>query len=228
VGTLLVLSLVTACTPPPSPAATAATAEPPGSPAPTIDTIETSRAEQSNMPRAEQNEAEQNEAEQTEAEQTEAEQTEAPTQKFLAPMAQREEPEKIDSKRTTTMKTPTELLRAYLANIRDPAAAAALFADDGVVELPAIHARVEGPAAIEKFIADLLEKVPDYRFQNIRIWIETADQTFGEYDVEALVPAAGKVYEQSYAGRLVAEDGKIKLLREWMDPAAASRAFASD
>lgn len=217
-GTLLVLCLVTACTPPPSPAATEAAAEPPGSPVATIDTIETSRAEQSNMPRAEQNEAAQ----------TKAEQSEAPTQKFLAPMAQREEPEKIGSKRTTTMKTPTELLRAYLANIRDPAAAAALFADDGVVELPAIHARVEGPAAIEKFIADLLEKVPDYRFQNIRIWIETADQTFGEYDVEALVPATGKVYEQSYAGRLVAEDGKIKLLREWMDPAAASRAFASD
>jgi ketosteroid isomerase-like protein len=157
-----------------------------------------------------------------------AEQNEALAQKSLAAMEQREEPEKIGSERTTTMKTPTELLRAYLAEIQDPAAAAALFADDGVVELPAIHARVEGPAAIEKFIADLLEKVPDFRFQNIRIWIETADQAFGEYDVEALVPATGKVYEQSYAGRLVAEDGKIKLLREWLDPVAASRAFASD
>ena len=127
------------------------------------------------------------------------------------------------------MKTPAELLRAYLAEIRDPAAAAALFADDGVVELPAIHARAEGPAAIEKFIADLLEKVPDYRFQNIRIWIDTADQAFGEYDVEALVPETGKVYKQSYAGRLVAENGKIKLLREWLlDALAASRAFAKD
>jgi hypothetical protein len=34
------------------------------------------------------------------------------------------------------MKNATELLKAYLAQIQDPAAAAALFADDGVIELP--------------------------------------------------------------------------------------------
>ncbi len=126
------------------------------------------------------------------------------------------------------MKTATELLRAYLAEIQDPAAAAALFADDGVLELPTIHARAQGPAAIEKFIAGLLDKVPDFRFENIRIWIETPDQAFGEYDVEALVPATGKVYKQTYAGRLVAENGKIKLLREALDTLAASRAFVED
>jgi ketosteroid isomerase-like protein len=205
VGTLLVLGLVTACATPPGPAATAQT---PGSPALATNTTKASGAEQSNRPRAEQNEALVN--------------------TFLVPTGHRQEPDKIASKGTTTMKTAAELLRAYLAEIQDPAAAAALFADDGVVELPAIHARVEGPAAIEKFIAELLEKVPDFRFQNIRIWIETVDQTFAEYDVAALVPATGKVYEQSYAGHLVAENGKIKLLREWLDPVAASRAFAND
>jgi hypothetical protein len=83
------------------------------------------------------------------------------------------------------MKNATELLKAYLAEIQDPAAAAALFADDGVVELPTVNARAQGPAAIEKFLAGLLAKVPDFRFQNIRIWIQTRDQAFGEYDVEA-------------------------------------------
>jgi hypothetical protein len=77
-----------------------------------------------------------------------------------------------------------------------------------------VNARAEGPAAIEKFIAGMLAKVPDFRFQNIRIWIQTPDQAFGEYDVEAPVPSTGKTYRQTYAGRLVAENGKIKLLRE--------------
>jgi len=126
------------------------------------------------------------------------------------------------------MKNATELLTAYLSAIQDPAAAAALFADDGVLELPWVNARAAGPAAIEKFIAGLLAKVPDFRFQNTRIWIQTPDQAFGEYDVEALVPSTGKTYRQTYAGRLVAENGKIKLLREALDTSAASHAFTKD
>jgi SnoaL-like protein len=98
------------------------------------------------------------------------------------------------------MKNATELLEAYLSEVRDPAAAAALFAPDGVLELPWVNARAEGPAAIEKFIVGLLVKVPDFRFQNIRIWIQTPDQAFGEYDVETPVPSTGKTYRQTYAG----------------------------
>lgn len=126
------------------------------------------------------------------------------------------------------MKTAPELLRSYLAQIREPAAVAALFADDGVLELPKIGARAQGPAAIEKFIGGLLEKIPDFRFQNIQIFIETPEQAFGEYDVDVLVPATGKLYKQTYAGRLVAENGKIKLLREALDTFAAREAFRKD
>ena len=126
------------------------------------------------------------------------------------------------------MKNATELLTTYLSKIQDPAAVAALFADDGVIELPWVNARAEGPAAIEKFIAGLLAKVPEFRFQNIRILIQTPDQAFGEYDVEAPVPSTGKAYRQTYAGRLVAKNGKIKLLRESLDTLAASRAFGKD
>ena len=126
------------------------------------------------------------------------------------------------------MKNATELLETYLANIRDPAVASALFADDGVIELPWINARAQGPAEIKKFIEELLVRVPDFRFRNIRIWIKTPDQAFGEYDVEALMPSTGKTYRQTYAGRLVAENGKIKLLREALDTKAASLAFSKD
>jgi ketosteroid isomerase-like protein len=97
-----------------------------------------------------------------------------------------------------------------------------------VLELPTMNARAQGPAEIEKFIRGLLAQVPDFRFKNIHIWIETPDQTFGEYEVEAPVVSTGKVYKQTYAGRLVAENGKIKLVREALDTLAMSRAFKKD
>ncbi len=67
--------------------------------------------------------------------------------------------------------------------------------------------------------------VPDFRFKHVRIWNETPDQAFGEYGVEALVLSTRKVYKPTHAGRLVAENGKIKLMREALDTLAASRAF---
>ncbi|WP_321939419.1 nuclear transport factor 2 family protein [Paraburkholderia sp. J8-2] len=123
------------------------------------------------------------------------------------------------------------LLAAYLESIRDPRAAAALFADDGVLELPylkslGIDGRAQGSEAIEGFIASLLAKVPDFEFKNVRFLIETPEQVFAEYEVEALVPSTGKIYRQMYAGRLVAREGKIALLREALDTVAAAEAFA--
>lgn len=129
------------------------------------------------------------------------------------------------------MKNAVELLQAYLESIQSPHAAAALFAQDGVLELPYLESlgiphHVQGPVAIEAFIASLLGKVPDFRFHNVRFLIDAPDQAFAEYSVEAVVPATGKVYRQMYAGRLVARDGKIQLLRESLDTMAAARAFA--
>ena len=131
------------------------------------------------------------------------------------------------------MKTATKLLNDYLVNIRNPAAAAALFAEDGVLELPSlkslgIDARAVGPVAIEAFIAGLLKNVPDFRFKDIELLIDGEDQAFGEYSVEAKVLSTGKLYKQTYAGRLVAENGKIKLLREALDTLAAAKAFTPD
>jgi ketosteroid isomerase-like protein len=126
------------------------------------------------------------------------------------------------------MKTATDLLHAYLDSIRDPAKAAALFADDGVVELPWVQAHAQGPAAIEKLIAGILVKVPEFRFKSRKFWIELPDKVFAEYDVEAAVVDTGRIYRQTYAGLLIAQDGKIKLLREALDTAAAARAFSKD
>jgi ketosteroid isomerase-like protein len=121
-----------------------------------------------------------------------------------------------------------ELLQTYLSSIQNADAVAALFADEGIIELPTVNSRAQGPVAIQRFVTGLLAKVPDFRFENIRIWIETPDRVFGEYDAQGHVLSTGKLYKQTYAGLLVAEHGKIKLLHEALDTLAASRAFSTD
>jgi ketosteroid isomerase-like protein len=129
------------------------------------------------------------------------------------------------------MKNAVQLLQLYLESIQSPSAAAALFAEDGVLELPYLESlgivpRAQGRAAIEAFISSLLSKVPDFKFGSVRFLIDTPEQVFAEYSVEALVPATGRLYRQMYAGRLVAHEGKIQLLRESLDTVAAAKAFA--
>lgn len=129
------------------------------------------------------------------------------------------------------MKDAVQLLQMYLESIQSPSAGAALFAEDGVLELPYLESlgivpRAQGRVAIEAFIRSLLSKVPDFKFGNVRFLIDTPDQVFAEYSVEALVPTTGRLYRQMYAGRLVAHEGKIQLLRESLDTVAAAKAFA--
>ena len=126
------------------------------------------------------------------------------------------------------MKSATELLEAYLNNVRTPKISASQFAEDGVLELPWVKAHAQGPAAVEKLLTGMLAKVPDFRFKNLTYFIQTPDKVAAEYQVEALVLATGKIYRQTYAGVLIAENGKIKLLHEALDTVAASQAFSKD
>lgn len=124
------------------------------------------------------------------------------------------------------MTTAPDLLRAYLAAIRQPASAAALFAPDGVLELPWVGVRAQGPHDIQRLVSGLLVKMPAFGFKNQKFWIETPDKAFAEYEVEAPIVATGRVYRQTYAGLLIAEGGKIRLLREALDTEKA-RVMAS-
>lgn len=126
------------------------------------------------------------------------------------------------------MKSASELLEAYLNNIRTPKISASQFADDGVLELPWVKAHAQGPAAVERLIEGLLAKIPDFRFKNLIYFIQTPDQVAAEYQVEALVVETGKIYQQTYAGVLLAKNGRIKLLREALDTVAAAKAFSKD
>ena len=124
------------------------------------------------------------------------------------------------------MSVAKDLLERYLDGVRDPKVASALFADDGVIELPSVAVRAQGPAGIEKMLTELLAMVPDFRFQDIRFWIVTPDRVFAEYSVDATIASTGARYRQTYSGLLIAEDGKIGLLREALDSLAAAKAFA--
>jgi ketosteroid isomerase-like protein len=126
------------------------------------------------------------------------------------------------------MKSASELLETYLNNVSTPKVSAAQFAEDGVLELPWINTHAKGPAAVENLLTGLLAKVPDFRFKNLIYFIQTPDKVAAEYQVEAKVLSTGKIYKQTYAGVLHAQNGKIKLLHETLDTLAASKAFSKD
>ena len=123
------------------------------------------------------------------------------------------------------MRTATELLQAYVSHIDKPSQAALLFAENGAIELPYLQSlgmgyRTEGKVNIEKMLTGLLKQAPAFKFKNVNILIETPEQVFAEYEVDTLFN--GKPYKQLYMGRLVAQNGEIKLLREGMDSLAVA------
>jgi len=130
---------------------------------------------------------------------------------------------------TTAPATASKLLLAYLSSISDPQKVASLFAEDGVIELPYVASlgqtwRIEGRDSIQAFVQNFLKMVPNAHFENVEILIDTPEQAFGEYSIETKT-TAGRTFSQRYAGRLVAANGQIKLLRESLDVVRAARAI---
>jgi ketosteroid isomerase-like protein len=131
----------------------------------------------------------------------------------------------------TNMKDSKTLLLTYLASIRDPERAAALFAEDGVFELPYLRSLGVGPRYVGRreitaLLNQLLKLYPNFAFapDDIRILIETPDKTFAEYVAHARAVATGRTLHQLFTGYLVAEAGQIKLIREMLNPLAMAQA----
>ena len=131
------------------------------------------------------------------------------------------------------MKTANQLLLTYLDAISagDMEKAIALFADDGAVEFPYfgsvnLPTRFQGPEALRQFFAPVVDGAENFKFKNIKIFPgEDENHVSGEYEVDAVIKKTGRPYKQLYGGRLVAENGKIKLLREFCDTVAVARAM---
>jgi hypothetical protein len=98
-------------------------------------------------------------------------------------------------------------------------------------ELPFLHslgvkARYAGPNEIAALIHKLLEIYPNFAFapDETRILIETPERTFAEYQAHARAAATGRTAHHLFTGYLVAEAGKIKLLRETFNPLTMAQA----
>jgi hypothetical protein len=124
------------------------------------------------------------------------------------------------------MKTAKELLQAYINGSAEEAAA--LFADNGALELPylsdlGVPPRYEGPKTIGVFLSFLHDKMyPNFNFVDVMIYIDTPDQAFGEYTIHQKSGISGKDVHQRFFGHCVAANGKIVLLREALNVLAAA------
>jgi ketosteroid isomerase-like protein len=132
---------------------------------------------------------------------------------------------------TTT--TAKELLLGYLSDINDADKVIGLFADDATIELPYLKSlglpwQWQEKEVIYNFLKNLPNTFPGFVFENIRVHIDTPNQAFGEYEVHCTVASTGRLYNQNYMGRLVAENGKIKLLREALDMAQVAKSMAAN
>jgi hypothetical protein len=124
------------------------------------------------------------------------------------------------------MKTAKELLQAYIDGSAQQAAA--LFVENGALELPyladlGVEPRYEGPKNVGAFLTFLHEKMyPNLKLVDVKIYIDTPDQAFGEYTIHQKSGISGKDVHQRFFGHLAAENGKILLLREALNVLAAA------
>jgi uncharacterized protein len=68
---------------------------------------------------------------------------------------------------------------------------------------------------------------PDFGFkpQDTKVLIETPDQVFAECTAHTTAAGTGRLIHHLFAARLVAHNGKIKLLRESLNVVAAAQAL---
>jgi hypothetical protein len=111
-----------------------------------------------------------------------------------------------------TMKTAKKLLQAYING--SALESAALFTDKGALELPylanlGVEPRYEGPQNIGAFLIFPHEKMyPNFKFVDVKIYIDTREQAFGEYIIHQKSGISGKNVHQHFFGHCVAANGR--------------------
>jgi ketosteroid isomerase-like protein len=131
------------------------------------------------------------------------------------------------------MTTAKTVLLDLLAVIPDGEKASAFFSEDGVFEIPFLHAigiptRYRGHVAIREFFNFVGGTLyPDLAFkpEDINVLIETPEQVFAEYTAHTKAARTGRILHHLFTGRLVAKKGKITLLRESLNTVAAAQAL---
>jgi len=128
-----------------------------------------------------------------------------------------------------TVKNAKELLEDFVKESwRDPKVMVSMFTEDGGLELPYLTdfgypERFAGAEGITGFTEFLHETFPGLHLENLKIFIETPDRVAAEYEFTAVSTKTGRKVHQLFFARLVAENGKIKLVREGMNSAEVAR-----
>jgi uncharacterized protein len=131
------------------------------------------------------------------------------------------------------VKTAKDLILEFTASsFRDPQKAATMFAEDGAFEMPYLAdfgfpPRYEGKEETTGFLQMVRDLYPGFEFENINVLIDTPTQAFAEYEFTAVSSKTGRTIHQLFFGRLVAANGKIKLLREALNSAEVARGIYS-
>lgn len=104
-----------------------------------------------------------------------------------------------------------------------------LFADDGVFEFPyfptlGMQSRFEGKAAVRAVLELIRSHFSSFTLSNIKIHeVNGEDGVFVQYHTDTVLRGTERAYAQDYVSQLVAEDGKIKLLREYLNVISTAR-----
>jgi ketosteroid isomerase-like protein len=133
------------------------------------------------------------------------------------------------------MSTAHELLTEFFDCMRNLSTSvdrcANLFADDGIFEFPymptiGIPARFQGHEAIRGVLELIRSHFPSFTLSNIEIHdLKDGSGLLVEYHSESFVDGSDKVYAQDYVSHLVVENGKIRLLREYLNIISSARAL---
>ncbi|MEI5997899.1 nuclear transport factor 2 family protein [Paraburkholderia bengalensis] len=129
------------------------------------------------------------------------------------------------------MNTAREIFAIYAQALArgDNAAAAACFTEDGALDFPywpllGLNNRYQGHEALETYLGKLLQLVPGFEFININVHIDEPNAMFAEFYVDKKT-SSGRHFDFHYGGLVLAENGKIKLLREFIDQVPAAVAL---
>ncbi len=109
-----------------------------------------------------------------------------------------------------------------------------VWAEDAVQDMPfspeGFPKRVSGKANLIAHYAGWPENAGEADFTSALVFYPMQDpqMVFAEFKGRTQIIPTGRVYDQTYGGLFHVEDGKIKLFREFYDPAAFKYAFGLD
>ncbi len=135
-----------------------------------------------------------------------------------------------------TRQRTTEAVRTFLTSLeeKDMAKFASVWAEDAVQDMPyspqGHPKRVVGKDALVDLYSGWPENSGDADFTSRLVYypMQDPETIFVEFKGDVEVIPTGRQYKQSYGGLFHVVDGKIKLFREYYDPAPFAWAFGLD